>query len=66
LEKDGKVEPFRAALKKMVVASIGPTASERLRHYDLPIDFEPSHPKMGTLVKECGEQVYCLLQTKNS
>jgi uroporphyrinogen-III synthase len=55
LEKDGKVEPFRTALKRMVVASIGPTASERLRHYDLPIDFEPSHPKMRVLVKECGE-----------
>ena len=66
LEKEGKVERFLAALKKMVVASIGPTASERLRHHEWPIDFEPSHPKMGTLVKECGEQVYRLLQTKNS
>ena len=64
LEKDGKVEPFREALKKMVVASIGPTASERLRHYDLPIDLEPSHPKMGTLVKETGEQTHALLQQK--
>jgi uroporphyrinogen-III synthase len=64
LEKDGKVEPFRAALKKMVVASIGPTASERLRHYDLPIDFEPSHPKMGVLVKETSEQTHALLQQK--
>lgn len=66
LEKEGKVERFLAALKKMVVASIGPTASEHLRHHEWPIDFEPSHPKMGTLVKECGEQVYRLLQTKNS
>ncbi len=66
LEKDGKVDPFRAALKKMVVASIGPTASERLRHYEWPIDLEPSHPKMGTLVKECSEQVLALLQLKRS
>ena len=64
LEKDGKVKPFRTALKKMVVASIGPTASERLRHYEWPIDLEPSHPKMGTLVKECSEQVHPLLQSK--
>ena len=35
-----------------------PTASERLRHYDLPIDFEPSHSKMGVLVKEASEQVH--------
>ncbi|OAI45558.1 hypothetical protein AYO43_08040 [Nitrospira sp. SCGC AG-212-E16] len=66
LEKDGKVQPFRAAIKKLVVASIGPTASERLRHYDLPIDFEPSHPKMGVLVKEISEQAHALLHQKLS
>jgi uroporphyrinogen-III synthase len=66
LEKDGKVAPFRASLKKMVVASIGPTASERLRQHDWPIDLEPSHPKMGVLVKETSEQVHSLLQSKLS
>ncbi len=66
LEKDGKVEPFREALKKMVVASIGPTASERLRQHEWPIDLEPSHPKMGVLVKECGERTRALLQQKQS
>ncbi len=65
LEKDGKVEPFRAALKKMAVASIGPTASERLRQHDWPIDLEPSHPKMGVLVKETSEQVHSLLFNQN-
>jgi uroporphyrinogen-III synthase len=64
LEKDGKVERFRAALKKMVIASIGPTASERLHHYDLPIDLKPSHSKMGVLVKECGERAHALLSGK--
>jgi uroporphyrinogen-III synthase len=64
LERDGKVEPFRAALMKMVVASIGPTASERLRQYDWPIDFEPPHAKMGVLVKETGERAASLLQGK--
>jgi uroporphyrinogen-III synthase len=66
LGKDGNVEPFRAALKKMVVASIGPTASERLRHHEWQIDFEPSHPKMGVLVKETSEQVHSLLRSKLS
>lgn len=66
LGKDGKLEPFRAALKKMVVASIGPTASERLRHYEWPIDLEPSHPKMGILVKETSEQIHALLHQKQS
>ena len=64
LEEDGKVESFRAALKKTIIASIGPTASERLRHFNLPIDFEPSHPKMGILVKETGEQAHKLLEMK--
>jgi len=62
LEQDGKVEPFRAALKKMVVASIGPTASERLRQHDWPIDLEPSHSKMGVLVKELSERVHGMRQ----
>jgi uroporphyrinogen-III synthase len=66
LEKDGKVERFCAALKKMVVASIGPTASERLRHYDFSIDFEPTHSKMGVLVKELSEQAARLLPSKRS
>lgn len=64
LEQDGKVDPFRAALKRVVVASIGPTASERLRHYDWPVDFEPSHSRMGILVKEASEQAPALLSAK--
>lgn len=64
LEQDGKVKAFRAALKKMVVASIGPTANERLRHFDWPVDFEPSHPKMGILVREVSEQAANILSRK--
>ena len=59
-------QPFKDACKKMVIASIGPTASEALKHHDLPVDFEPSHPKMGILVKEFSEQVHALRQTKSS
>ncbi len=66
LEQDGKIEPFRAALKKVVVASIGPTASERLRHHDWPVDLEPSHPKMGILVKETSEQAPAMTKGKRS
>ena len=56
---------FRGACRKIVVASIGPTASEALKHHDLPVDFEPSHPKMGILVKELSEQVHGLRQAKS-
>lgn len=64
LKQDEKVEPFCAALIKIVVASIGPTASERLRHHGWPVDFEPSHSKMGILVKEVSEQASCILDRK--
>lgn len=66
LEQDGRgrVEAFRTALKKMVIASIGPTTSERLRHHDWPVDCEPSHPKMGILVKEVSEQAASMLNRK--
>lgn len=66
LEQDGKIEPFRAALKTMVVASMGPIASEHLRRQDWPVDLEPSHPKMGILVKEASERARTLLDRKTS
>ncbi len=64
LELDGKVEFFRSAVTKMVVASIGPTTSERLRYHGWPVDFEPSHSKMGILVKELSEQIYEIIEEK--
>ncbi len=64
LEQDRKVEPFRTALDTMVIASIGPTASERLRRYDLPVDLEPTHPKMGVLVKETAARASSLVEAK--
>lgn len=66
LEQEGTTEPFKKACEKIVVASIGPSTSERLCHYDLPVDFEPSHSKMGVLVKEVSERAHALLQRKQS
>jgi uroporphyrinogen-III synthase len=40
---------------KMVVSAVGPIVAERLRSHRLPVDFEPSHPKMGIQVKETSE-----------
>jgi uroporphyrinogen-III synthase len=64
LEQEGKTAQFKAICKKLIIASIGPTASERIRSYGLAVDFEPSHGKMGILVKETSEQVQLLLETK--
>jgi uroporphyrinogen-III synthase len=41
-----------AAANRCLIGSIGPTATETLDDVGLHADFEPSHPKMGTLVKE--------------
>jgi uroporphyrinogen-III synthase len=64
LEQEDKSGPFKEACKKLVVASIGPTASERLRSHALPVDLEPSHGKMGILVKETAERIHLLLAAK--
>lgn len=64
VEQEGQSTQFRESCKKLVVASIGPTASERLRSHGLPADFEPSHGKMGILVKETSEQAHRLLAAK--
>jgi uroporphyrinogen-III synthase len=52
------------AANRCVIASIGPTCSEALRDIGLPADLEPSHPKMGHLVKEACEQAAALLAAK--
>jgi len=66
VEQEGKTELFKEACKKLVVASIGPTASERLKHYDIPVDFEPSHAKMGILAKELSAQIHALKKAKQT
>jgi uroporphyrinogen-III synthase len=57
---------FRQTLPRLMVASIGPTATERLHSYGFPVDLEPSHPKMGILVKESAERAMEILQNKRA
>ncbi|MBV9340486.1 MAG: uroporphyrinogen-III synthase [Acidobacteria bacterium] len=52
----GLGEEFKQALKRVLVASIGPVASAALRDEGIRVDLEPSHPKMGFLVKEAAEK----------
>lgn len=54
-----------SALKNVIVASIGPTTSETLRKNGITVDFEPSHPKMGFLVKEAAEKSAELIRRKS-
>lgn len=57
----GLEEQLREALGQMIVASIGPTTTEMLVQNELPVDLEPSHPKMGHLVQETAERAQSLL-----
>jgi uroporphyrinogen-III synthase len=47
---------MRTGLGRAMVASIGPTTSEELSRLRIRVDLEPSHPKMGFLVKEAAER----------
>ena len=57
-------DAMRSGLQRAVVASIGPTTSEELSRRGITRDFEPSHPKMGFLVKEAAERAADLMQHK--
>jgi uroporphyrinogen-III synthase len=61
------IEPqVRAAMERMMVASIGPTTTETLDELGIGHDMMPSHPKMGFLVKEAAEQVDAVLDRKRA
>lgn len=57
-------ETMRRGLARSIVASIGPSTSEELQRHGIRPDLEPSHPKMGFLVKETAEQAAALLGKK--
>jgi uroporphyrinogen-III synthase len=52
------------SLERVVIASIGPSTSERLRSLRLQADLEASHPRMGFLVKETAERAGEILKEK--
>ena len=63
-EESGRSREWLSAANRCVVASIGPTATETLVEGGLSIDLQPSHPKMGPLVKEALESGRVLLAKK--
>lgn len=62
--EEGVEDAVRRAMKKMVIASVGPTTSETLREFGFEPDLEPSHPKMGFLVNETSAKARKILQSK--
>ena len=62
----GLADAVRAGLRRAMVASIGPTTSETLMQEGIAIDLEPSHPKMGFLVREAAAQAAQILAAKRA
>ena len=63
-DEEGVRDRVLEAVGRMMVASIGPATTEMLADYGIAADMEPSHPKMGFLVKEAGEQAAGVLRRK--
>lgn len=62
--EEGIAAEVEGALRRCVIASIGPTTSEMLEEYGFTTDVTPSHPKMGFLVKETAERAKEILCRK--
>ena len=59
-------QPVLDALRRMAIASIGPTTTETLQEFGLEPDIVASHPKMGFLIKEAAEQAGAVLDRKRA
>ena len=59
-------QAVRDGLRRMIVASIGPTTTAELQRQGVTVDVEASHPKMGFLVREAAEQSQALLRQKRT
>ncbi|MEI8378742.1 MAG: uroporphyrinogen-III synthase [Planctomycetota bacterium] len=64
-EQSGSTEKWLQAANRCVVASIGPTATETLVEGGLSVDSQPTHPKMGPLVRESIEAAPAVLKRKS-
>jgi len=65
-EEMGVRSAWLNVLRDSAVCSIGPTCSERLNSFGISVDLEPSHPKMGHLVRESIEQAPNILVGKRT
>jgi uroporphyrinogen-III synthase len=59
-----QADAVRESLRRVVVASIGPTTTEALEQQGVTVDLEASRPKMGFLVREAAERSGALLLAK--
>jgi uroporphyrinogen-III synthase len=64
VQEMGLEAEVRRGLARTVIASIGPTTSEELGRHQLGVDLEPSHPKIGVLVRETADRSGDVLRAK--
>jgi uroporphyrinogen-III synthase len=62
----GCVDAMLAGLRSLLILSIGPSTSEELRRHGLTPDFEPSHPRIQSLLREAVAQLPQLLERKHA
>jgi len=60
----GRKQDLVGSIRRIVLGSVGPMATEALRAEGLVPDWEPRHPKMGFLVKETADQFQTLVTGK--
>jgi uroporphyrinogen-III synthase len=65
-DSEGLTAAVRTAVKKMLVASIGPVCSEALRAAGWPPDIEPSRPKLGELMRALSTQAPDMILQKRA
>jgi len=62
--EEGLTDAMQSGMRRMAIASIGPTTTETLEEFGVEADITPTHPKMGFLVKETAEQAAAILENK--
>lgn len=65
-EAEGLGGELRRGLAAAAVCSIGPVCSAELRAHGIAVDLEPSHPRLGHLMREAAERAAALLARKRA
>jgi uroporphyrinogen-III synthase len=63
-EQMGAREALLQSVRRMVIASIGPSTTAELERQGIPPDLEPSQPRMGILVSEAAAEAARLFAAK--
>ena len=59
-------DAVRAGLRRALIGSVGPSTTEALVDYGIQPDMEPTHPKLGFLIKELADGAEELRQRKHA